>query len=164
MRFLMAAATAALLAAASPAQAEMKSALTGEEIAAIVKAAGLPAELTADSSGAPGVIGQAGDVNFVVRALGCAGEPAACSTLMFFANFSLGRALTPRDYEILNSYNDSHLYGRAYALPNSQEVGIDYVIELDGGVSPEHLAANVGRWADVIGAFLERFRAASAQS
>ncbi|MEO1135992.1 MAG: YbjN domain-containing protein, partial [Pseudomonadota bacterium] len=79
--------------------------------------------------------------------------------LMFFAEFELGRDETPGDYRIVNGFNDQQVFGRAFVLPKVDKVGVDYVIELGGGVSEKHLTENVGRWADVLAEFLTTFQA-----
>ena len=110
------------------------------------------------ASGAPVATGTAGQFQFYVRAMACSGDPAACENLLFFANFPLGRSVSAQDYRIVNGFNDSQVFGRAYILESQQTVGVDYVIELGGGVTEDHLAQNVGRWADVIGAFVAEFQ------
>ena len=77
---------------------------------------------------------------------------------MFFANFALGRDVTSSDYRIVNGFNDSQVFGRAYVIEATGEVGVDYVIELGGGVTEAHLAQNISRWADVINAFVSKFQ------
>ncbi|MBT8472422.1 MAG: YbjN domain-containing protein, partial [Marinicaulis sp.] len=110
------------------------------------------------ATGAPVASGQAGEFGFFVRAMSCSGSPAACENLMFFANFELGRAATTNDLRVVNQFNDSQVFGRAYVLEQQNQVGVDYVIELGGGVSQEHLAQNISRWADVISAFVAKFQ------
>jgi hypothetical protein len=95
---------------------------------------------------------------FVVRALDCAGEPTACENLLFFANFSLDRAVSEADYLIINRFNDSELFGRAYVLGSRNEIGVEYVLDMGGGVSTDHIAQNISRWADIIAAFIENFQ------
>ena len=151
--------------AATPALAEMKASLTADEIEAALNSAGLGVEMTEDvSTGAPVANAQLGDITFWVRALDCAGAPKACETLMFFANFELGRAPAASDYRIINAFNDSQVFGRAYVIEGENQVGVDYVIELSGGVSADHVAANVSRWADVVAAFIDRFSSRDAGS
>jgi len=153
------------LAAIQPAAAQTRSALTAEDIGAVLKAAGLQAEVIEDArTGAPVASVQAGQVQFWVRALDCAGAPKACSTLIFFANFELGRAPTAKDYETVNGFNDRQVFGRAYLLPARGEVGVDYVIELEGGVAADHISKNIARWVDVIDAFIAHFSAGAAGS
>ncbi|MGE0408293.1 MAG: YbjN domain-containing protein [Amphiplicatus sp.] len=157
-RWLAAAALAGAAMTASAA-AEMKSAVTAEEIEAMLDAAGLNPTMSEDAATrAPVAYGRAGEVTFFVRALDCGGRPAACETLMFFANFGLGREVGAEDARILNRFNERQVFGRAYFIEGRGEVGVDYVIELGGGVTSEHLAKNVGRWSDVIAAFLDNFR------
>ncbi len=157
VRFGVAAALAALL-SLSPAAAQMKSAITAAELEAILSGAGLGVKVIEDASTrAPVAHVQAGNVQYWVRALDCSGSPKACSTLVFFANFELGRSIAAADYQVINRFNDSQVFGRAYLIPGRNQVGVDYVIELDGGVSMENITKNVSRWADVINAFIGHF-------
>lgn len=150
---------------AAPASAQTKAALTGEELSAVLSAAGLQADVIEDAkTGAPVATAQAGSIQFWVRALDCAGAPKACSTLMFFANFELGRDAGPADYQAVNAFNDRQVFGRAYLLPAKNLVGVDYVMELQGGVSPDHISKNIARWADVIDAFIAHFSSSAAGS
>lgn len=161
MKFTRAAALAAitLAFAGAPARAEMKSALTADEVMQVLSDAGLAPQQSSDvATGAPAFLGRSGDIVFVVRGLDCSGAPAACENLLFLANFDLGRPATHEDYEIINRFNDSQLFGRAYVLPSSSQVGVEYVIELGGGVAPEHIARNVARWASIISAFIGNFQ------
>lgn len=158
MRMIWSAAIAAMALSLAPAAAQTKSAVTAAELEAILSEAGFPVAVIEDAqTGAPVAHAQAGNVQFWIRALDCAGAPKACSTLVFFANFDLGRAATAKDYEVVNRFNDSQVFGRAYLLPGRNLVGVDYVIELDGGVSMDHISKNIGRWADVISAFIGHF-------
>lgn len=163
-RTTLAAAAAALLALA-PAHAENKSAVTAAELEQILSAAGLGVTVIEDAqTRAPVAHVEAGGVQYWVRALDCSGSPKACSTLVFFANFDLGRPAAASDYEVINRFNDSQVFGRAYLLPGRNQVGVDYVIELDGGVSMDNITRNVGRWADVINAFIGHFSAGQRSS
>jgi len=153
------------LAAAPGAAAQMIEAVTGEELEAALSEAGLSPEIILDAAnGAPVASGKAGEFSFFVRALSCSGSPAACENLLFFANFDLGRSATTHDFRIVNSFNDSQVFGRAYIIESKNEVGVDYVIELGGGVSKDHLSENISRWADVIAAFVTKFRDGQASS
>lgn len=148
---------------ADGALAQTKTGLTAAEIEAALSAAGLAPEMTEDAStGAPVAAGRAGEFQFWVRALDC--EGGSCSTLMFFANFNLNRPVTPDDYRVLNRFNDGQVFGRAYVLEAQNEIGVDFVIELDGGVSMQNVSNNIARWADVITAFVDNFRKGPASS
>ena len=166
LRVLAAVAALAASSVAPPAAAEVKSALTGAEIEAVLAEAGLGATAMSDlSSGAPVFKVVAEDGEFFVRALDCAGaREVACATLVLFRNFSLqeGRA-APMHYEIVNEYNETKLSGRAYVLKGTgpggaDQVGVDYVVELDGGVSTEHLARRIALWNEIVRAFIAKFR------
>ncbi len=157
--FPKAIAAAAAWALAGAAQAENIGAVTADELEAALSEAGLNPTMLADAAtGAPVASGAAGQFSFIVRALDCSGQPPACENLLFFANFDLGRTADAEDFRIVNSFNDSQVFGRAYVLEKKDQVGVDFVIELGGGVSEEHLAQNIGRWADVIAAFVQRFQ------
>lgn len=145
--------------------AQVIEAVDAEQLEAALSEAGLnPTMLTDSATGAPVANGAAGDFTFFVRALSCSGEPLACENLVFFANFELGRDVSPNDFRTVNNFNDSQVFGRAYVLERQAQVGVDYVIEMGGGVAPEHLAENIGRWADVISAFVESFREGQSSS
>ena len=152
-------AAAAAFALAGAAQAENIGAVTADELEAALSEAGLNPTMMADAaSGAPVANGRAGEFSFNVRALDCSGKPVACENLMFFANFELGRTATATDFRIVNRFNDGQVFGRAYVLEKKDQVGVDYVVELGGGVSEDHLSQNIARWADVIAVFFETFQ------
>ncbi len=143
----------------APTMAQTIDAVTADELEAALDAAGLGPTMTQDAaSGAPVASGSAGQFEFYVRAMNCSGEPAACEELMFFANFPLGRSISTADIRKINSFNEGQVFGRAYFIERQSIVGVDYVVELGGGVSPEHLAENIGRWADVVSAFVTKFQ------
>jgi len=155
-----------VLATVRPVNAQTIEALTADDIEQILTEAGLPPSMRTDSSnGAPVAFATVGETEFTVRAMNCSGRPLACRELLFFANFELGRQLTVGDFVSINNFNESNVFGRAYVLRSAApagEVGIDYVIELDGGVSKDHITSNVERWGDVVAAFIESFTASPA--
>ncbi|MEZ5930061.1 MAG: YbjN domain-containing protein [Parvularculaceae bacterium] len=152
--------------ALSGAAAQTKTAVTANELEAILTDAGLSPTMAEDAaSGSPVAAGRLGDnIIFWVRALDCAGGPKACETLMFFVNFELGRPMTPKDYAVINSYNESQVFGRAYIIEEQGQVGVDYVVELGGGVTMDRITQSVSRWADVVAAFIDKFREGQGQS
>ncbi|MBI1391179.1 MAG: hypothetical protein GC152_00430 [Alphaproteobacteria bacterium] len=153
-----AASIAAFLAAVNgAASAQLTSSMTAADIVAALEAAGMAASMMEDlDSGAPVAKVEAGDVFYFVRAMDCSG--GACGTLLFFANFALGRDAAPEDYSVVNSFNERQVFGRAYVVADRGEVGVDYVIELRGGVSKENVARNIDTWVDVVASFREHFR------
>ncbi len=151
-------AAAAILLGAAPAHAQTVESVTAETLESVLEGAGLGPSMTEDaSSGAPVANASVGEVQFWVRALDCSGAPAACENLVFFANFDLGRSVTATDYRVINNFNDSQVFGRAYIIEKQNQVGVDYVIDLGGGVTEQHLTNNISRWADVVAAFVEKF-------
>lgn len=142
----------------------LKTTLTAPELSAVLADAGLAADVSEDPqsglSGASSVNG----AGYTVRALNCHGAPRACSTLIFYANFDLGRQATAADFSTINHFNDSEVFGRAYVIPAKNQIGVDYVVELGGGVTPEHLTSAISRWRGVVGAFLAKFGANGASS
>lgn len=161
--FMLAATVAQAL---SPTAAQVASALTGDEIEAVLTEAGLSAQALLDSKTKTPVfkVSTEDGGEFWVRTLDCRGATPSCATLVFFRNYTLQEgAASPAHYEIVNDYNESKLSGRAYVLkgagPNgADQVGVDYVIELEGGVSKEHLARRVAHWAEVVRTFVQSFR------
>ncbi len=140
------------------ASAQIIEAVNADQLEAALSAAGLnPIMMQDAASGAPVAEGAAGEFKFYVRTLSCSGAPTACENLVFFANFDLGRPAETADYRIVNGFNDGQVFGRAYILESKNQVGVDYVIELGGGVTEEHLSENIGRWSDVIAAFFAKF-------
>lgn len=149
----------------SVASAQTTSAVTAEELESALQAAGLTPSMTEDAAtGAPVANATVGEIMFWVRAMDCGGSPTACENLIFFANFDLGRAVSATDYRVVNNFNDSQLFGRAYILERQNQVGVDYVVELGGGVSSDHLTQNVSRWTDVIDAFVQKFSSGDTSS
>lgn len=160
MRLIWALGLAGALAIAGHAQAAgLKSSVTATEIGGLLEKAGLAPDVVDDPARGVGATASDGEVKFTVRALNCQGAPRACSTLLFFADFELGRAPTAKDFDAVNKFNDGVVFGRAYVRPGSNAIGVDYMVELDGGVTDEHLARNVARWRKVVAEFLARLRA-----
>lgn len=162
----MAAAGLTLAGVSVPAAAvDIADSMSAAEIEQMLSGAGFTTTMMADaSSGAPVAMARVGQVNFVVRALNCEGEPARCEQLLFFANFNLGRDTTNEDYKVVNDFNDSSYDGRAYVLENSGEIGIDFIIDLTGGVTSAHIESRLSRWQGVISSFLAEMRAAQTGS
>lgn len=143
--------------------AELTDGMTGEEIGQMLEGAGLSHTLMADkNSGTPVAVGKLGQINFVVRALACEGTPVSCAQLLFFANFDLNRPVSEEDYLIVNDFNDSAFDGRAYVVEegtaNGGQIGVDFYIDLTGGVSAEHVTGRLSRWQGVVSSFLEEMR------
>ena len=134
---------------------EVREALTARQIADALTAAGLQPTMIKDrATGNPVATGALdGGLVFVARAMECEGFPKACAQVVLFANFDLGREVAGPDFEIVNAFNEGNLNGRAYVLPGRDQVGVDYVIDLTGGVTADHVASKLARWPAVVGDF-----------
>ncbi|GGD15669.1 hypothetical protein GCM10011342_25530 [Aquisalinus flavus] len=160
----MAASLFAIWAAPSIA-ADIAEDMSAQEIDSLLSGAGFNTTLMSDKAeGTPVAVARLGQVNFIVRALSCEGSPARCSQLLFFANFDLGRTITNDDYRVVNDFNDSSFDGRAYVLEDSGEIGVDFIIDLTGGVTPAHIESRLGRWQGIVSDFLREMNAAQTGS
>lgn len=149
----------AVLSGLGSAHAQSVRSFTADQLEDVLDNAGLGAEMAEDAdTGTPVAQAYLGETLFFVRALDCLGTPDACSTLLFFANFDLGRQATINDLAIVNRFNEKQVFGRAYLIEEENQVGVDYVIELDGGVDMDNVSANISRWADVVAAFVEHLQ------
>ena len=158
---------AAALSALGAAQAQdVRGALTARQIETALTEAGLQPTLIKDkATGNPVATGALdGGLIFVARAMGCEGFPKACAQVVLFANFDLGREVTGGDFEIVNAFNEGNVNGRAYVLEGRDQVGVDYVIDLTGGVTAEHVASKLSRWPSVVGDFKAEMIAAQTGS
>ena len=157
---------ASCMGAASPGAARAKdgvrAALTARQIADALTEAGLSPTMIKDrETGNPVATGSLdGGLVFVARAMECRGLPKACAQVVLFANFDLGREVDPGDFAVVNAFNEGNLNGRAYVLAGRDQVGVDYVIDLTGGVTAAHVAAKLARWPAVVGDFKEEMIAA----
>jgi putative sensory transduction regulator len=139
--------------------------MTAEQIGAALEEAGFDVTMSEDrDSGHPVARGNIGNLVFIVRAMDCEGSPLACRQLLLFANFDLGRDITDQDFRIVNGFNDSAMDGRAYVLERTNQIGIDFIIDLSGGVSNNHIAHRLSRWEGVIATFIDQFSKAQTGS
>lgn len=152
--------------AAMAADREIHETITANELEAALEAAGLePTMLKDKATGAPVAtvvfrdtenldrFGRPTQTVFVARALDCGGVPLQCGQLLLFANFDLGRDVTEQDFRIVNEFNDSSMHGRAFVLENRKQIGVDFRIDLIGGVTGDHIDGRIGRWTGVIDEF-----------
>ncbi len=139
---------------------EIISSTTAGEMAVLLKSFGWEAELVDDGEGVPNAVQISfNDYKSWLRLKNCLGNvPERCGTLIFFANFNLGRKVSNQDSVILNSYNDKNVIGRAYYLENDNQIGIDFRISLNGGVTREHLTLEAEKWDEVIDTFVGTYK------
>jgi hypothetical protein len=144
----------------------VNEAFTANELEAALEEAGLsPTMLKDKETGDPVATGTLpGGLVFVARAMDCEGSPRACAQVVLFANFDVGRPLSGDDFRVVNAFNEGNVNGRAYVLEDRSQVGVDYVIDLTGGVTDEHVASRLTRWPAVVGDFREEMVAAQTGS
>ena len=169
MKTMLAAAAAGLaLAAAAQAQDSrpVREALTGQQLSNALQTAGLAPTLIKDqATGNPVATGTLpGGLVFVARAMECGGLPKKCGQVVLFANFDVGRELGDADFRIVNAFNEGNLNGRAYVLEDKSQIGVDYMIDLTGGVTDEHVGSKLTRWPAVVGDFQQEMIAAQTGS
>ncbi|NOX74074.1 MAG: YbjN domain-containing protein [Alphaproteobacteria bacterium] len=142
---------------AGPVAAQIRDTLNLFEFEQVLIDAGFAPEMSVpQSSGEPHARIFAGGFNFTVIGKECAAS--SCEVMLFVANFDLDRDVVFKDYEIVNSYNDTQLSGRAYVLVDDRQVGIDQVIDLRGGVSQEFILLKAGRFPDLVQTFTEHYQ------
>lgn len=154
--FAIAAASLAALATSAIAQdlRPVQETMTAADIERVLAEAGLSPTMSTDAkTGTPVATGSVDGVIFVVRAVDCEGNPSRCGQLVIFANFELRRDIDDEDYRIVNRFNDSNKNGRAYVLEGANQIGVDYVIDLTGGVTGEHISNRLGRWPGIVSTF-----------
>jgi Putative bacterial sensory transduction regulator len=86
-----------------------------------------------------------------------------CRSVLLFANFELDGKISPDDVAHVNTFNDSQPLGRAYYFTGQEgrpdQVGVDYRISFDGGITPEHLTKETLFFRDAVVSFGESFGA-----
>jgi hypothetical protein len=122
-----------LLASSSVLQADdIVKAVTANDIAAVLKAAGYPAEVIAATS-RPHVKTMMGGTNVFVLPADCAGD--ACSTLQFWVGFKKSSKFT---VSFVEGWNSDRRLTKAH-LTKDGGMHFEYDIDLRGGVSSTYL-------------------------
>jgi hypothetical protein len=140
---------AALLFTAVPAQAQSVKASDPETVAAFLRSQGLTAKVTSADDGDPLIESSLGEnQKFSVYFYNCT-DNVDCSTMQFYAGYTGSDA----DVELLNTWNRTKRFGRAYI----DSVG-DPVMEMDidlygHGMSRELFSNNFDFWRALMGEF-----------
>jgi len=134
--------------------------VTKTEMIALLRGFGWEIDEIADVEDAMGI--KTNDISSFLRLKDCNEAPQnRCQTLIFFANFDLGANVTSKNAEVINEFNDLKVMGRAYYLDyeeeNEDQIGVDFRISLNGGVSRNHLAQEAKAWEDVIQSFMDHY-------
>ena len=163
--------------AASAAQQDVQDRISAAELEQVLRDAGLePTMLKDGATGAPVAtvvfrdednldsFGRPQQTVFVVRAMDCGGVPMKCGQLVLFANFDLSRDVTEQDFRVVNEFNDTSVHGRAFVLENKRQIGVDFRIDMIGGVTGDHIDGRIERWPGVIREFRQRMQNANSGS
>lgn len=174
LAFFAASAAFALTSASMAQDQKIRDRITASQLEAMLKEAGLnPTMLRDKATGAPvatGVFvdhnnlssfGQPRTTTFVVSGKECGGLPMGCEQLVLFANFDLGREVSEQDFRVVNAWNDSSVFGRAFVLESKRQIGIDFRVDMIGGVTGDHVEGRLGRWPEVMRDFRAKLEAAS---
>jgi putative sensory transduction regulator len=138
-----------------PALAEVKSTLTSTEFETVLRQAGFDPIMAKSESNEPFATIATEEFVFTVAAKQC--TDAACGLLLFFANFDLDREMTLTDYKAVNSFNDREFFGRAYVRGSQQQVGIDFILDLRGGLDTGYISQNAERFPAILQKFVDHF-------
>jgi len=121
--------------------------VTAPEVAAALKSAGYPADVTADRLGQPIIRSSTGKVLFIVYFFQC-GPELRCASVEFTAPFRHKYA-TPA---IIGAWNREKRFVRAY----QDSHGVAWLamdVETSHGMTTEALEANIVRWISVMSGF-----------
>ncbi|NOX39669.1 MAG: YbjN domain-containing protein [Alphaproteobacteria bacterium] len=139
--------------------AQVTRGVSATSLEEILKSAGYTPKMTkSEQLGGAYASMEGGGYLFHAEAAECAAEN--CSILFLFANFNLDRDITLKDYQTINSYNDTEFLGRAYINVKERQVGIDLVFDLRGGVDREYIRLKALQFPELIQTFVDRFRKA----
>ena len=149
MKTRLIAASAALLAAASPAAAQNVEAKDPPRLAEAMKAAGYAATLGTDQIGDPMISSAIGDTQFKVLFYNCTAH-RDCATVQFHVGYTPAKKVS---LDTINAWNSSQRFGRAY-LDRVGDPILQMDVDLDdGGLSRALFVDNLEFWASVLGRF-----------
>ena len=147
MRYLFILIATFMLAAAARGGPLPSGGVSAPELAAALKQAGYPADMTAERSGTPLIRSSTGKVLFLVNFFQCDGQ-LRCASIQFTATFR-HKAIAAAT---IAAWNRDHRFGRAY-LDNRDAALIAMDVETSHGITTEALSANIERWMSVISTF-----------
>jgi hypothetical protein len=123
------------------------SGVTAPDVAAALKSAGYPADVTAERSGEPFIRSSTGKILFLVHFFQC-GPELRCGQVQFIAQ---GR----RKYvpiTTIGAWNRERRFGRAF-LDSRGAAWLAMDVETSRGMTTEALRANIARWIEVLNGF-----------
>jgi hypothetical protein len=143
-------AAAVMLWLATPAAAQMATA-NAQQIAKLMQAQGLQAQITTTDSGGTEIKSSASGANFYVSLLNCdEGTGKNCKTVQFYVGWS---TTEKRSLAKINEWNRSKRFAKAY-LDDDKDPWLDMDVNLDfGGVTEKNLNDCIELWVSLMGQF-----------
>lgn len=108
------------------------------------------AVLERDEDGDPMITGRIDGVRYAIVFYGCT-EAANCTAIQFLAAWTNPGDVT---LEAINAWNLNRAFGRGY-LDEQNDPILDYVINLDGGVTIRNLDDSFEWWRAIVAEFAE---------
>ena len=144
-------AAAGLIAAPASAKPLRNGGASIEQVASVLRAAGLPAEIGVDQGGDPNITSAAEGLDFEVLCYPRAAKPrereVICASIQFSNVIDLDEGTT---YARMNEWNQQQRYAQAW-LDGDMDPFIDMSVELERGASTELIAENLVDWLELIG-------------
>lgn len=148
---LIALSTGSMATAAGPAGGteQIIDATDPQLLVRIIQDLGYRASLETDSQGDPLIRSSVGGTEFAVVFYGCSQQHDNCQILLFKAGYELN---TRVGMELINQWNASRLFGRAY-LDEVSDPWIELVLNVQGGVSRTQFEKTFEWWETSVGEF-----------
>lgn len=121
--------------------------VNAEEVGAVLRARGLPVEITTDSGGDPMIRSSSEGLNWLVYFYDC--RNGRCTSIQFTAGFDLDDGTT---YAKANEWNFTKRFGRA-ALDDEMDPYVRYDIDTAKGYTSESMAYALETWLLIVPAF-----------
>jgi hypothetical protein len=134
---------------AVPAQAQMVRAQDPSSVAQALRNGGYTATVGTDNVGDPMITSAYNGTTFQVYFYNCT-DNRECATVQFHSGYDFNR---PISLDLINQWNRSQRFGRAY-LDNEGDPILEMDVDLDdGGLSRLLFIDNVEFWTSVLGKF-----------
>lgn len=139
----------ALAAAAPAAPSQMVRAQDPQSVVRALQNGGYAAQLGVDKVGDPMITSAVNGTKFQIFFYNCANH-RECATVQFHSGYDLTNGST---MEVINGWNSSERFGRAYLDKDSDPI-LEMDVDLDdGGVAPLLFIDNIEFWASVMPKF-----------
>lgn len=148
-KWIAGAAGALLMAATTPAQAELVQA-SPQIIAQIVQGQGLPAEVKTPDGENPYIESNYSSLKFLILFMNCDDDGRKCKTIQFYMGYNDAKDTT---LDQLNSWNKDKRFARAYRDDEGDAV-LEMDLDLDfGGMPRENVGEALNTWKSLMDAY-----------